>query len=184
MGEIINLSSKRRKLDQYFTPEKATEELINSYGDILSGVILEPCKGTGNIERVLKRNNYVVISNDIDQNMYPDYVSDITKQESWDNIGYVDYTITNPPFYAAPQIVKLAYKNSDKGVFMLLRLSFLEPCLNRAEFLKDHPPTSIIVLPRISFTGDGKTDSVTTAWFCWVKNHESLNNPIKIIGRN
>jgi hypothetical protein len=49
---------------------------------------------------------------------------------------------------------------------MLLRLSYLEPCNNRAEFLSVNPP-SLIVLPRISFTGDGKTDNVTCAWFVW-----------------
>jgi hypothetical protein len=34
-------------------------------------------------------------------------------------------------------------------------------------WLAEHPPTKLIVLPRISFTGDGKTDSVTCAWYVW-----------------
>ena len=52
---------------------------------------------------------------------------------------------------------------------MLLRLSYAEPCLNRAEWLKAHPISHLIVLPRISFTGNGKTDNVTCAWFVWDK---------------
>ena len=49
----------------------------------------------------------------------------------------------------------------------LLRLSFLEPTLTRREFLRANPPKRVIVLPRISFTGDGRTDSVTCAWLIW-----------------
>lgn len=55
------------------------------------------------------------------------------------------------------------------GVAMLLRLSYLEPTKDRGHWLNDHPPTQMIVLPRISFTGDGKTDSVTCAWMIWHK---------------
>jgi hypothetical protein len=31
----------------------------------------------------------------------------------------------------------------------------------------------MLILPRISFTGDGKTDSVTVAWVIWDKSGES-----------
>jgi hypothetical protein len=52
---------------------------------------------------------------------------------------------------------------------MLLRLSYLEPTEDRGAWLNSHPPTDLIVLPRISFTGNGKTDSVTCAWIVWRK---------------
>ncbi len=55
------------------------------------------------------------------------------------------------------------------GVAFLLRLSYLEPCWDRADWLVQHPVSKLIVLPRISFTGDHKTDSVTCGWFVWVK---------------
>jgi hypothetical protein len=54
-----------------------------------------------------------------------------------------------------------------KKVAMLLRLSFLEPTRERGPWLAKNPPDLVIVLPRISFTGDGKTDSVTCAWMIW-----------------
>jgi hypothetical protein len=53
---------------------------------------------------------------------------------------------------------------------MLLRLSFLEPTRERGPWLAANPPDLVIVLPRISFTGDGKTDSVTCAWMIWDKD--------------
>jgi hypothetical protein len=52
---------------------------------------------------------------------------------------------------------------------MFLRLSYLEPVRNRGAWLAAHPPTGLIVLPRISFTGDGQTDTVTCAWMVWDK---------------
>lgn len=60
---------------------------------------------------------------------------------------------------------------------MLLRVSFLEPCNDRAEFLAAHPPR-LFVLPRISFTGDGKTDNVTCAWYVWDK--EAFGGHVKV----
>jgi hypothetical protein len=50
---------------------------------------------------------------------------------------------------------------------LLLRLSFLEPTFERQDLLIDNPPDAMIVLPRYSFTGDGKSDSVTCAWMVW-----------------
>jgi hypothetical protein len=34
----------------------------------------------------------------------------------------------------------------------------------------EHSLSKLIVLPRISFTGNGKTDSVTCGWFIWIKD--------------
>ena len=51
-------------------------------------------------------------------------------------------------------------------------LSNLEPCANRGHWLEQHQDRmSILFLPkRVSFTGDGQTDSVATAWFLWGKD--------------
>jgi len=57
-------------------------------------------------------------------------------------------------------------------VAMLLRLSFLEPTAKvnpRGPWLAECPPSRLIVLPRCSYTGDGRTDSVTTAWMIWLR---------------
>ena len=57
---------------------------------------------------------------------------------------------------------------------MLLRATFGEPCgpcprAPRAgrQWLLRHPPKALLLLPRISFTGDGETDSAAAWWFLW-----------------
>ena len=67
----------------------------------------------------------------------------------------------------------------EDGIILMLRLSFLEPCHNRYAFLEKHPPTALYAVPRLSFTGDGKTDSVACAWFLWDK--KQTNNSFKFL---
>jgi hypothetical protein len=58
------------------------------------------------------------------------------------------------------------------GVAMMLRLSFEEPTAHvnpRGPFLEANPLTRKLVMPRYSFTGNGNSDSVTTAWMIWSK---------------
>jgi hypothetical protein len=97
----------------------------------------------------------------------------MTLESSWKNIVSckidIQWTVTNPPFNKAIEILQYAFKYSTHGVAFFMRLSFLEPTKDRTPFLLAHPPTQIIVMPRVSFTGDGKTDSVTCAWFIWEK---------------
>ena len=162
----------RRKNDFYPTPTWATELLIRSVP--IYGGILECCAGDGAIANVLETMSEVVVwRNDIDETM-PRLNS--TKDASnplhfyqMTEHGVVSWVVSNPPFSHAPQIIPLAYKNAAIGIAMLLRLSFLEPVENRGAWLNEHPPTQLIVLPRISFTGNGKTDSVTCAWMVWQK---------------
>lgn len=166
----------RRPNDFYPTPEWATEELIRRYPAVIrNGWVGEPCAGDGAITKVLERHVYGVRTNDINYNTDPDSCVDATKPGAFEEMfdGYrPSWIVTNPPFKSAPEIVKGAYDYAYSGIAMLLRLSFLEPCKNRVDFLKAHPPTSIYVLPRISFTGDGRADTVTCAWMIWDKSHE------------
>lgn len=162
----------RRKNDFYPTPEWATHELLKRVS--VGGTILECCVGDGAISRVLPagaRPSYV-LTNDIDMGRYSDFKEDAARPDGWETIANgisIAWVITNPPFNQAAQIVPLAYEHADEGIAMLLRLSFLEPVEDRGAWLNEHPPTSMIVLPRISFTGNGKTDSVTCAWMIWEK---------------
>jgi len=82
------------------------------------------------------------------------------------------WVVTNPPFNAAPHILPLALEHCAIGVIALLRISYGEPCENRARWLwGNQDRQSILYLPkRVSFTGDGATDSVATAWFIWGKS--------------
>jgi hypothetical protein len=64
---------------------------------------------------------------------------------------------------------------------MLLRLSYLEPCENRASWLVEHPPAKLIVFnPRPRFRADtGGTDSVTSAWFIWHRFGDSQGTELE-----
>lgn len=183
----------RRKLDQYFTPEEAVAELLKAVPLISPHHhVFEPCAGMGNIAAPLICHGCSVLTNDVDPGMPTDMHADIALPENW--VKYVndgdvcvfDWIISNPPFSKAHEIVPLAVENARIGVAMLLRLSFLEPVEKkqpRAAFLESTPPQMMIVLPRISFTGDGKTDSVTCAWFVWLKDGMRATKPIHVVRR-
>lgn len=166
----------RRKNDFYETPEWATHVLVESVPMLLeAGVILEPCNGDGAISSVLKATTHAkIITNDYDLARDADGHVDATESELW--TAYRDYhveaekwVVSNPPFKHAFEITKHAVECATGGVAMLLRLSFLEPTKKRGLWLAQNPPTKLIILPRISFTGDGRTDSVTCAWMVWEK---------------
>jgi len=161
------VATPRRALDAYLTPRWATEELVRRVA--IEGEVLEPCAGDGAISEVLgKLPGVLVTTNDLDWSREgSDWHFDVTIPFDWFCLcsqHNFDWIISNPPFSHAPQIVRAAYESARVGIAMLLRLSFLEPCDNRGAWLAAHPPTRLIVLPRISFTGDGGKDMVTCAW--------------------
>lgn len=162
----------RRSTDNYFTPSHATRALMDRIS--IFGRILEPCSGDGDIASVCgDRLGTTVFTNDMAIKRPAQFHLDMTAPHNWRAIiketGPIDWVVSNPAFsYAAP-IVKLAHEHARCGVAMLLRLSFLEPCGNRSDWLAANPPSALIVLPRISFTGNGKTDSVTCAWIVWTQ---------------
>src|SRR6266545_2965238 len=151
----------RRDLDFYPTVKRLIDALLEHVK--IEGVIFEPCNGQGHISKYL--NN--PITNDIVGGF------DATKYLWWDKMNpKPDWTVTNPPFSSAYRIVVNAVNYSTVGAAVLLRLSFLEPTRERERFLNRQPPNKLIVLPRYSFTEDGKTDSVTCAWMIWDKSDE------------
>lgn len=177
----------RRKHDFYPTPSWATKRLLENVS--IAGNVLECCAGDGAIADALTGQGSLVSGvwrNDIDRSWSDlDFNADATDPESWDYFHNrdFDWTATNPPFSHAAQIVPLAYEHSIFGVAMLLRLSYLEPVKDRGEWLNAHPPTTLIILPRISFTGDGRTDNVTCAWMVWEKTKTAKGQRI-IVAEN
>lgn len=157
----------RRAWDAYFTPASAVESLLRVVE--ISGRVMEPCSGDGAIARPLVDHGCEVVTNDLNPSMHALMHGDATDPAWWRKGKGVPWIVSNPPFSLASTIVPLAHSAATKGVAMLLRLSWLEPCEDRVEFLTKYPPTALIVLPRISFTGDGKSDSVTCAWMVWSK---------------
>jgi hypothetical protein len=167
----------RRKLDAYYTPSHAVHTLKEYWhGWQECDHLIEPCVGDGAIVREFPEKPW--ITNDIDPNVKADFHGDARESiECYFKEMYGKKAIiTNPPFKDAFEIyirwVRLCafHGQSNLKLAMLLRLSFLEPTKKRAPVLSTLPPRMVIVLPRISFTGDGKTDSVTCAWMIWDNN--------------
>jgi hypothetical protein len=164
----------RQPLDFYPTPGLLTWALLDSHRFVPwrnQATVLEPCNGEGAISDVLKESGLfrLVDTADIDETKPAALTMDATDPQAWSRMARYDWIITNPPYNQAPAILPLAYDNCRVGMAMLLRLSYLEPCENRARWLAEHPPAKLIVFnPRPRFRADtGGSDSVTSAWFVW-----------------
>jgi hypothetical protein len=162
----------RRANDAYFTPAWMTRALLHHVPEI-RGNVLEPCAGDMSIVTVLRQAPGVyATANDIKPQ--PDcWARDASSPYIYDGVTF-DWVITNPP-YTMPtctQIVENAIRHARVGVAMMLRISFKEPTAARnprGPFLERHPISRELVMPRYSFTGNGKSDSATTAWMIWSK---------------
>ena len=173
---------RRRAHDFYPTPAWATRILLREWPAITGHGVLEPCHGQGAITDELRAiGRCRVETNDLLAIPGADFQLDATAPASWRRFSLSDWVITNPPFSHAFPILQhaYAYTRGGRGVAFLLRLSFLEPTRDRRAFLVAHPPEGVLVLPRISFTGDGKTDNVTAAWFIW--DRQEVAQQIRII---
>ena len=157
----------RRKNDFYPTPEWVTRKLLDAV--CVGGSVIEPCSGQGHMIRVLKEHPLVrkMTTNDVDPSMSADLHLDARNPELYKRKQFT-WLVTNPPFSQAFEILRTAHQFVP-NIAMLCRLSFLEPTLKRGEWFSEHPLSQLIVLPRCSFTGDKKTDSVTCAWMVWEK---------------
>lgn len=171
----------RRNLDFYPTPEWATNTLLDLVD--IDGPVLECCSGENDIANVLAVRGNHVFTNDIDLSRPSDWHFDATDPRVWTcrEEERFDWVITNPPFYYAPAIIPLAYAHARVGIAMYLRITYLEPTQKgrrsrRGHWLAANPISDLIVLPRLSHTGDGKTDFATCAWMIWDKRQPVNGN--------
>lgn len=172
----------RDALDRYYTPRHALQPLVQALN--LNGPrrlrILEPCAGQLAIAAPLMEMGHGVTTADVDTGAPVTLNRDAM---SWtrEELGRFDAIITNPPYLACgvhcAQLVRHWLDNGAPLVACLMRLSFLEPCSSgkisdRADLLTgERSPSHVMVLPRVSYTGDGRTDNVTSCWIVWRANH-------------
>lgn len=162
----------RRENDFYETPPWMTRALLVNVPEI-GGAIFEPCSGDQSIARVLATVG-LVFTNDINPARKALWHFDASQPLAYQGMHNIEWIVTNPTYKmpTCTQIVEQAIKAANVGVAMMLRLSFLEPTAKvnpRGPFLEAHPPSRMLVMPRHSFTGNGKSDSCTTAWMIWSK---------------
>ena len=160
----MGLKRTRRAWDFYETPAAVTDALLAVVPVGPGAAVYEPCAGDGAIVRRLPPDCQVW-TNDRDPARGADTHHDATTAAAW--AVAPAWVVTNPPFRAAFAIARQACAVATRGVALLVRLSFLEPTRERGAWLAAHPPDLVLVLPRPSFTGDGRTDAVTVAWLVW-----------------
>lgn len=166
--------------DFYVTPTDSIkifmEQFLYDYEFYVNerATVLDPCAGGDSkhamsYPKVLKELGFnTVFTNDIREDSLAQYHEDYL--ESNFNIE-PNIVITNPPFSHAQQIIEKALSDVQSGgfVIMLLRLNFLEGKNRYRDFWsKVGLPYHIYVHPkRLSFTDDGRYDSIAYAHFVW-----------------
>lgn len=149
--------TKRRKLDDYETPEDKTEKLLA----ILTGKTptLEPAAGSGRIARVLRAAGRHVTTADIKNGQ------NFLKRTK----TFPGDLVTNPPYRdgLADLFVKHALKIADGRVAMLMEAKFLFGSKRELNLYRDCPPSHIIVIPeRVYFyEGSGKAAKQISSQF-------------------
>lgn len=179
-------------LEFYPTPAAFTRWLFVALahrGTPIVGTVFEPCVGDGAIIQAaaLRPKEFGVencwLTNDLDPRWPADFHLDATRGELWNEAanertrGPIDWTVTNPPFSAAVEIVNKAVGSSRVGVAMHLRASIHEVLKTgvRRTWLAELPPTGILWLPRFAYqrsktTSKWTTDSVCACWCIWLKD--------------
>lgn len=159
----------------YETPKAFTRWLFDEVH--IGGQVFEPCVGNGAIADIVGPNYRQWKTNDLDPLWPADLHLDAAQPAMWEQIGHVDWTVSNPPFTPALEIITLALQHSAIGVAMHLRASIHEVLKTgvRRTWMRDHPPTGILWLPRFAYqrsktTGKWTTDSVCACWCVWIKD--------------
>lgn len=141
----------------------------------ITGRVFEPCNGLSAISRHFA--DCVVRTNDIDPRKPADTHVDAAEARVLPG----ESVVTNTPFGAAAFPIVRNFVEQGAPCYFLELLSFLEPTFERGDWLQAHPPVGQIVLPRYSYTGDGKTFQVTCAWLLW--NTAPLVPAIQIVSK-
>jgi hypothetical protein len=199
-----NRSNARKKhiSDYYVTPINKILDFLhgfNKYEDIFvkqgrdkNGkpypLILDPCAG-GDANHPMSYpvalqqigiNPDNIITIDIRQDSRADIKEDYLEI---DCPGDFDVIITNPPFNLAREIIEKALNDVNDGgfVIMLLRLNFFGGKLRKDMWDRQMPKYAFVHNRRMSFTDDGKTDSIEYMHAVWQKGHYPEFTQLKVI---
>lgn len=162
----------------YETPQTFTRWLFRDLAERnipITGTLFEPCVGSGAIVQAAEAWKLDWRTNDLDARWDADTMLDATQNAPW--IHGQDWTVSNPPFTPAVEIIGQALTYSRIGVAMHLRASIHEPLKtgSRRSWLRRLKPSGILWLPRFAYqrsktTGKWTTDSVCACWVIWLKS--------------
>ncbi len=174
-GQNLTNSSKkneRRPTDFYETPEDVTQVLLDYLSISTHYKIWEPACGEGKISKVLKENNYDVLSSDIRDVGYEaafkfDFLNGSLKRGQ-------DWIITNPPFSLAEQFIGRCLLRN--GSFALLLKSQYWHAKKRTALFKSCRPKYILALnwrPDFLYGERGGNPTMECFWCVWESPHKA-----------
>lgn len=173
LGASNHSNNEREENDYYATDPKAVEWLLKL--ETFNPNIWECACGEGHISDALKSAGYTVLSTDIVDRGYGDFVVDfLTQEDTFD--GDI---ITNPPYKYATEFVEKALELIPEGnkVAMLLKIQFLEGKSRRKLFDKAPPKTIYVSSSRICCAKNGdfseyqrkNNGAMAYIWCIWEK---------------
>lgn len=164
---------RRRRLDQYWTPDQLARVLVGRLNLMAGDTCLEPHVGGGAFARALVARQARVTALDIDPTAPGLQTHGLKWAGCQDFLTYqrpgFDWVIGNPPYKYAEAHVRHALARGHRVAF-LLRLGYLES-RKRVPFWREWPAAHVSVLAeRPSFTGTG-TDATAYGFFQWNQSH-------------
>ena len=185
-----NRGTTRAEQDYYVTPIPAIRAFLEAWAEV-DGLgflrrVLDPAAG-GDDERPMSyptalqevlgwKPDTLDIREDSRAAVKADYLT-------WQAPEAYDLIITNPPFALAEEFINKAIGDVHRGgrVAMLLRLNFLGS-RKRLAFWREHMPRWIFVHhERMSFTPDGRTDSIEYMHAVWVAGEYPAAAELRVI---
>lgn len=172
--------SLRSEYDYYTTPHYAIHEFIecaksntNIFSEMESKKILDPCAGGSpssvmSYPECLSKYGAKVFTVDIRDDSLANQKGDYLKLNAK---GAFDMIITNPPFNISMEVIQKAILDVKDGgiVIMLLRLNYFGSKARREFFDKNMPNYAFVHSKRMSFSNNGKTDSIEYMHSVWIK---------------
>lgn len=178
-GKAAPKKRQRRERDAYFTLRWQVQALLDAFPELRGESLGDPTCGDGRMARMLVEAGRFTrcYLNDLvepDALAVPGCVYASQGDGAAADFPRTDWEVSNYPFNAAGEIVWASLRRARVGVAALLRCTFGESCGASAaaprgarKWLVRRPPTGIVMMPRGSYTGDGKSDSAPHWWFIW-----------------
>lgn len=182
---------KRSPADNYPTPFWPTRALLKRVGNkapFVGGYWLEPSAGLGNIITAVNASRSDVRWTVIEKrkqcrlSLYKTgvanfLITDFLKVRDVDLVHKTDLIIGNPPFSLAQQFIEHGLMLAPYVCF-LLRLNYLGT-EDRNAFFQRRMPDIWVVPNRISFTRNGRADSIEYAWMLF--GREGCSGRIEVL---
>lgn len=182
----------RHASDYYVTPVDKVVDFLNEFNkheeiffkqDIY---VLDPCAGgdSSHLMSYPEALNQIEIdfidTIDIREDSRADVIGDYLEIDCKNKY---DVIITNPPFNIARNVIEKALTDVKDGgfVIMLLRLNYFGGKLRKDMWEKQMPKYVFVHNKRMSFTDDGKTDSIEYAHYCFQKGYYPEFTLLKVI---